>query len=587
MNDNNQPQRSYSAIECYKRMYPYIKRYKGMVILAIAVTLPIGAMDAVIAWMLKPYMDEVLIAKQMGGSALYIPLFIVLVGITQSVLNFYSTYYNAWVGQKITNDVKRDMFNNLLNRDSKFFDNISSGDVVFNFNSSVEMASSGLVSNLKVLITRIISSLSLSGVLLMHSWRLSIIAIGVLTLAFIPVAKLRKKIRSSTKIMFASLGSLVTSFNEAFHGNKVIASYNLQQKQAGKFDKELKQLFAMSMKIQRRTAMISPMMRFITSIGIAFVIWLGSYFITHGEISTGTFISFLVALMMLYTPIKGLGSTLSQIQVSLMSIEQVFSTLDYQTQVVDKENSYELTNVQGNIKFDHVNFAYDKNTLVLQDINLDIKAGQVVAFVGPSGGGKSTLVSLLPRFYDIQSGSITIDDHNIGDVNLHSLRENLTVVLQNNFLFSGTIRENLLIAKDDATDAQLMDALTKASLLDFINGLDNGLATEIGESGVLLSGGQKQRLSIARAFLKNAPIVILDEATSALDNTSEKKVQEALNKLMQGRTVILIAHRLSTVRSADVIHVLKAGQIVESGKHKELILDEQSEYAKLYRSGNL
>lgn len=325
-------------------------------------------------------------------------------------------------------------------------------------------------------------------------------------------------------------------------------------------------------------------MHFIVSLGIAIIIWLGSYLIVNHEISAGSFVSFITALIMLYNPIKAIGNNYNSVQMALMAMERVFNLLDSQPAIRSKPDAKLLEKVEHNIVYQDVSFEYLRQKPVLKNINLEISVGQTIAFVGNSGGGKTTLVNLLPRFYDVNSGTIKIDGEDIRNFELNSLRDKIAIVFQDNFLFAGTIRDNILLGRENATADEINRAVKNACLDEFIKTLDKGLDTQIGERGVLLSGGQKQRIAIARAFIKDAPIVILDEATSALDNKSEAVVQTAIDNLMKDRTVLIIAHRLSTVRNADKIVVVNYGEIVETGSHEELINRADSIYASLYRA---
>ena len=383
------------------------------------------------------------------------------------------------------------------------------------------------------------------------------------------------------KTVFAD-ASIITEYNEVFNGNKTITSYNLQKNETKKFANILKSIFNLRIKMVQKTQWLSPMMHVIVSVGIAAAIGYGSHLIMTKQITSGNFVSFITALILLYTPVKNIGKNLNAVQFSFFSIEKIFKVLDSVPAIRDKANAVVMGRAHTNIEFKDVCFEYVKNVPVLKGINLKIKQGETIALVGNSGGGKTTIVNLLPRFYDIKSGSITIDGVDIRDYTLQSLRQNIAVVFQDNFLFSGTIRDNILLGNENANEDQINQAVKMAYLDEFISTLKDGLNTQIGERGILLSGGQKQRVAIARAFLKDAPIIILDEATSALDNKAEAIVQKAIDNLMQDKTVFVIAHRLSTVRNADKIAVINEGQLVELGNHNELMSITNGKYKTLY-----
>ncbi len=571
------------AVQNYLKILPYVRPYWIRALAAVLITIPIGSMDAVIAWSLKPYMDVVMVEKS-TSSTMYIPVLIIVFSILQSLLNYLATYLNTWVGRKIANDVKIDLFDKLMHYDAGFFDRSSSGEVQFRFNQDVDMACNGLLSNLKLFTTRVFSSLSLICVLFYNSWQLAIVAVLVLVGALYPLTTVRRRLKSVVSKTIFSGAEVMTHYNETFSGNRIVASYNLYDYQGQRFRETLKTVFKLGIKMIQRTGMMSPLMHFVVSLGIAAVIWLGSYLIVTHQITAGNFVSFITALVMLYNPIKSIGNNYNNVQLALMAMERVFSLLETVPAIVDKPGAKELKTIEKEIEYKDVCFEYLPGKPVLKDINLKVHIGETIAFVGNSGGGKTTLVNLLPRFYDVTSGAVLIDGTDVRDLELNSLRDKIAVVFQDNFLFNGTIRENILLGKEDATEEQINNAVRSACLEDFVRSLDAGLDTQIGERGVLLSGGQKQRIAIARAFIKNAPIVILDEATSALDNKSEAVVQEAINNLMEDRTVFIIAHRLSTVRNADKIVVVNYGEIAEIGSHDELLGRENSVYGSLYRT---
>ena len=569
-------------VKNYQRMWPYIKPYWFRALMAIVICIPIGALDAVIALALKPYMDIVMIDKSIQ-SPWYIPLGIVLFTCIQGFLNYMATYLNTWVGGKITNALKRDLYRKLLSYETSFFDARKSGDIIYRFNKDADLACNGLLANLKTFTSRLFSSISLIAVLIYNSWQLSIIAITVLGCAFLPLARIRERIKEVINKSVAAGSQIITIYNETYSGNKTITSFNLENVQMHKFNKVLNNIFNFRIKITQRTSWLSPMMHIIVSIGIGAAIGYGSHLIVTKSITSGNFVSFITALIMLYTPIKNLGNNLNDVQFSFMAIDRIFSMLNRKPGIQNTPECIEMKGLNDSIEYRNISFSYGKKLPdVLENINFKVKAGTTTAFVGNSGGGKTTLVNLLPRFYNIERGEILFDGININKFKLHSLRQNIAVVFQDNFLFSGTIKENILLGKENATDEEINQAVKMAFLDEFIASLEKGLDTQIGERGIRLSGGQKQRIAIARAFIKNAPIVVLDEATSALDNKAEAVVQKAIDNLMKDKTVFVIAHRLSTIKNADKIIVVNKGHIVEQGTHDELLHIENGAYKSLY-----
>ena len=562
-------------------MWPFVRPFWPMALLSLLICIPVGSLDAVIALFLKPYTDVVVVGKSME-SPWYIPLLIVGFTTVQGLLNFCSTYLNVWVGSKLTMSLKARLYEKLVEIEPAFFDVSTSGEVFFRFNTDAELACSGLLGNLKSFLTRIFSSIALIGVLFYNSWQLSILAVVILLVAVAPLTKVKKLLKSLVTRNNACVFQLNTTYNETFAGNRTIAAYNLQKRQKDYFNSLLADVFSLTVAMTRRTAWITPFMHFVISIGLGLAIALGSWLIVQGTISAGNFVSFITALLMLYTPLKNITNVAVSVQQSFLAIDRVFQILERPSVLEEKEDPVSLPEIRHGVTFDHVHFEYKKGVEVLHDINLDVHVGEMLALVGNSGGGKSTLVSLLPRFYDVSQGSIKIDGVDIRDFSLSELRKYIAIVFQDNFLFDGTIKENILLGNPDASDKDVEEALHNACLSDFIASLDNGVDTYIGERGVLLSGGQKQRVAIARAFLKNAPIVILDEATSALDNKSEEIVQRAIDNLMKDKTVFVIAHRLSTVRNANRIAVINEGHLTELGTHEELMSIPGGQYRTLY-----
>ena len=562
------------------RILPYFRPYLFRTFLALGLAIPIGALDAVIALALKPYMDIVMLNKQIH-STWYIPFLIILFTTIQGSLNYLATYMNDWVGGRVTNDLKIDLYTKLMRQSSYFFDKQTSGKVL-KANNDADKSCSGLLSNMKSCISRLFSSISLIGVLFYNSWQLAIIAVSVLTCAMIPLMKMKSAIKDVYNRSEGENAKVLTTYNEAFGGNKIIAAYNLYDLNSKKFSELVHNVFNLKMKITQHVGWLSPMMHIIVSVGIGAVIGLGSYFIVKGSLTAGQFVSFITALIMLYTPIKGLGNNAKNMTTCLCAMDRVVSKLDKKTGFQDKKDAVDFPKFSEKITFDDVSFYYKKDVYVLHNISFEVKKGETIALVGNSGGGKTTIVNLLPRFYNTKGGDIKIDGTSIYKIKIDDLRANIAVVFQDNFLFEGTIRDNIMIGNLNATKEELQQAIKNSYLDDFINSLEKGLDTPIGERGVLLSGGQKQRIGIARAFLKNAPILVLDEATSALDNQAEHIVQQAIDNLMKDRTVFVIAHRLSTIQNADKIAVINHGYLTEMGTHDELLGISNGEYKKLY-----
>ena len=568
-------------VKNYKRMWPYVKPVWFRALLTLLLAIPVGSMDALIAWAIKPYTDAVMIEQNLTASW-YIPILIIGFTAVQGGLTYALNYLNTWVGGKITNALKADLFKKMLTFETEFFTSKNSGEILIRFNSNADAACSGLLSNLKSFVQKFFTGISLIVVLFINSWQLALVTTAILLFAFLPMASLKKRVSPVLNNAMAIMSKLTTKYNETYSGNRTIISYNLEKYQENRYLDVLHKNFDLQIKVFQRTRWLTPVMHLILSVGIALALWFGSHLILTGQLTPGGFVSFLTALILLYQPMKSIGNTYGSVIMSFWAIETCFDILDSQPKITDRPNAIDMPRTHKQIKFNDVMFNYLPDVPVLKHINLTVNQGETVAIVGNSGGGKTTLVNLLPRFYDVTDGSITVDGADIRDFTLKSLRQNIAVVFQDNFLFDGTIRENIMLGDENATEEQLQRAIKLAYLDEFIKTLKDGIDTQIGERGILLSGGQKQRVAIARAFLKNAPILVLDEATSALDNKSEAVVQKAIENLMHDKTVFVIAHRLSTIRNATKIIVVNDGQIVESGTHDDLLKMECGAYKMLY-----
>ncbi len=573
------------------KVFPFIKPHLGRIILNMILAIPLGLLDSVVAFALKPYMDCVINGKpwhlfgftiEQSLLATVIPLGIILFAIIQGLLKYTNNYLTDWTGNKISNSLKVELFRKLTSLDPKFYDINSSGLVLTRFFTDPETASKNIINMIKTFIMTIFGIVGLVGVLLYNSWKLAIIGVGIMAIAITPVTLIRKKIKKVSNATMVVGGDMTTNFNETFAGNKIMTAYNLQKLQNNKFENQIKEQFDLTISLTKRVGWMSPIMYFICSIGIALVMFYGNHLIISGQMTAGSFASFVTSLLLLYKPVKDLGRTLTDLQTTFVALGRVFELFDLVPNIKNKENAIKMKGLNSSIDFEHVYFEYEEDIPVLKDFNLHVNKGETIALVGNSGGGKSTIVNLLPRFYDIQKGSIKFDGIDIKDLEIESLRDNISFVFQDNFLFSGSIKDNILMGKENATEDEIQTVVKLAHLDEFLSTLENGIDTYVGERGASLSGGQRQRVAIARAMIKNAPIVILDEATSALDNESEAIVQKALDNLMQNKTVFVIAHRLSTINNADRIAVINEGELVELGTHEQLMNIPEGNYKHLY-----
>lgn len=573
------------------KIFPFVKPHIGRILLNMAIAVPLGLLDGVVAFALKPYMDCVINGKtwsmfgltiEQSTLAVVIPFGIVIFAVTQGVLKYLNNYLTDWTGNKIANSLKVELFKKLTSLDPRFYDINSSGIVLSRFFTDPETASKNIINAFKTLVMTGFGIIGLVTVLLYNSWKLAFIGITIMGIAITPVVFIRKKIKKVSNANMVVGGDMTTNFNETFAGNKIVNAYNLQNLQNEKFEKQIKTQFDLTISLTKRVGWMSPIMYFICSIGIAIVMFYGNHLIISGQMTAGSFASFITSLLLLYKPVKDLGRTLTDLQTTFVAMSRVFELFELQPEIHNRKNAIEMSGLNSGIDYENVTFEYEENTPVLKNLNLHIDKNETIALVGNSGGGKSTIVNLLPRFYDVKQGAIKFDGVDIRDIDIKSLRNNISFVFQDNYLFSGTIKENILMGKGNATKEEIDKVIELAHLDEFIHSLDKGIDTYVGERGASLSGGQRQRVAIARAMIKNAPIVVLDEATSALDNESEAIVQKALDNLMKNRTVFVIAHRLSTIHNADRIAVINDGKLEELGTHNELINIEDGAYKHLY-----
>lgn len=564
-----------SQVQLYLRLLNYIKPYWLHFALGVLAAIPSGSMDAAIAWLAGQGLQKIIVDGQ-EKLIYWVPILVLIVAGLQGLFRFLEAFTIRYVGAAAIRDLRNQLFCHIEDQPLLYFQGLSSGVLIGRITNDVAIIENAISQTFQSLISRTTTLVSLVVVLLCQSWQLSLIALSILSFIVLPVSILSRHIRKSSRIGQEAIGDLVSVISESIQGAKIVQSFNLESFQISRFMTTNQHFFDNAMKSVRAEAMMSPILAMIGALGIAAVMWAAGWQVVHKVMTLGSLTSFVIALLLLYSPLKNLGRINGIIQPALAAAARVFEVLDRNPELHDNPDAVELAEGNHHIELKEVFFQYPSSSpekpaqMVLHDVNLDIPAGKMFALVGLSGSGKSTLANLLPRFFDVTAGTVYIDGRPVNNYTLSSLRSQIAVVTQDNFLFNASVAENIRLGRLNATDEEVVAAAAAAYCHDFIMELPEQYNTKIGERGIRLSGGQQQRLAIARAFLKNAPILILDEATSSLDNESEKMVQAALNDLMRGRTVVVIAHRLSTVRHADVIVVLEGGRIIEKGSHDTL-----------------
>ena len=564
----------------YRRLLAYLRTYWWPhFTLAILCMLQFSATNGAMPFLIRHIFDDVFTGKNLFALKI-LPFAIVGVFLLRGVVGFGSTYLTEYVGQRIVADLRNALNEHIQHMSLSFFNRTPTGTIVSRVTNDVALVRTALTDAVAAVLKDASSLVILVMVAFYQDWFLSLIAFVVFPASVLPMIRLSKRLRSFAKKGQVSMGNMTMLLQETIQGNRVVKAFGMEAYEKQRFGEENDRLFRLFMKGTAIRAFTNPMMEVLAAFGIAGVVWYGGYSVIVGGRTQGAFLAFLTALFLLYDPFKGLAKSNSAIQQAMGAAERVMELLDTATDVTDRPGARRLDGIRHGVHFEDVSFRYDGDW-VLRHIDLEIHRGEVIALVGMSGGVKSTLADLILRFYDVAEGRLTIDGADIRDYTLASLRAQMAIVTQHTFLFNDTVRNNIAYGDIDQDMAAITAAAGAANAHDFIMELPQGYDTVIGELGVKLSGGQRQRLAIARALLKNAPILVLDEATSALDNESERSVQSALDTLMQNRTTLVIAHRLSTIRRADRIVVIVRGRIVEQGTHDELIA-LNAEYRKLY-----
>jgi subfamily B ATP-binding cassette protein MsbA len=565
------------------RLIQYVREYRLRLLGACLCSAGVAILMALNAWLVEPVLDKIFIEKDQF-LLLIIPAVLLVVTALRGVFAYGQAYLMSYVGNWIVVDVRQQLFMQLMRLPVRFHDANTSGRLVSRVIHDVNQMANAIPSILKDLFQQSLTFLALVGVAFYHNWRLATILLFVVPLSALVLVKISRRLRKLSTRGQESMGDMASVLKEAFSGIRIVKAYGKEEVEGQRFENTNLSFRHAVQKSAQVSAVASPIMELIGGIGIAVIVWYGGYLVITTSMKPGAFFSFLTAMFMAYTPIKRLSNANQTIQNALAAAQRVFDVLDIENEQDKDVGKQSLPPISRSLEFRDVSFQYEgSEEMALRNISLTIRVGEVVALVGSSGSGKSTMISLVPRFYRPSQGNILIDGHDIRQVARASLRRQIGIVSQETVLFDDTVRNNISYGRPEANDEEVLQAAKAAFAWEFIERLPMGLETLVGENGVKLSGGQRQRLAIARAILRDPPILILDEATSSLDSESEKLVQEALSNLMKNRTTLVIAHRLSTVQHADRIIVLDKGQIVETGTHHEL-LQKNGHYTRLHQT---
>ncbi len=564
----------------HRHLLALIKENKLRLFLAMACMLVIAVASSATAFLVKPVLDDIFFNKDITMLKI-IPLVVILIYFLRGLGMYGQDYLMNYVGENIIKDLRNDLYNRIQDLPIAFFHKEQTGVLMSRITNDVNiiktMVSTAVTGSLKDSFTIV----GLTFVIFYRDWKMALFAFIILPVAFFPIVEFGRRVRRISTGWQEAMADLNSFLHETIAGNKIVKAFGMESYEKKRFFNKTLGLFKLEMKAVIARSLSSPIMEFLGGLGIAFIIWYGGYKVITGSSTAGTFFSFMAAVLMLYDPVKKLSGLNNAVQQGLAAADRVFDIIEMESDIKERKDPITIQRGPHRVTFENVFFKYD-DVMVLKDINLDVKAGEVLALVGMSGGGKTSLVNLIPRFYDATRGAIRIDGVDIRDVSLSSLRDQMAIVTQEPILFNDSVRNNIAYGKQDATDKEIIKAAEAAYAYDFIQNFPNKFDTNIGELGGRLSGGEKQRICIARALLKDAPILILDEATSSLDAEAEMLVQKALENLMKGRTTFVIAHRLSTIDYADRIVVIVNGRVEEEGKQEELI-SMQGEFYKLYQ----
>jgi len=564
----------------FSHLLGVLKPYRGQMVLAMVGMLAVGGFNALQAYMVKPLLDEIFFNK--NAQLLHLlPLGLLLIFFAKGIFYFAYSYLLERVGQSVIRDLRNRIYAHLHEMSLNFFHQHTTGELISRIINDVSMLQSSVSHALIRMLRDFFSVIGLIGVIFYMDWRLALVSLLFLPMAAVPIVVFGKKFRRISTSYQTKIGEATSQLHETIAGVRIVKAFGMEGFEKQRFAVKIQSIMDTLMLETRYSCLSHPMIEFLGGVGMAMIIWFGGGQVLQGHSTPGAFMSFLTALIMLYEPVKGVSKINTTIQQGMAAAARIFSLLAIRPEIQEAPDAVELAPFSRQLVFTDVSFSYGTNPPVIRQLNLQINHGEILAIVGPSGSGKTTLANLIPRFYEIGQGELQIDDIDIRQVTFTSLRRQIALVTQQTILFNTTVRDNIAYGMTDCPEEKIIEAARSAYALDFIQALPQGFETLIGEGGSRLSGGQQQRISIARALLKDAPILILDEATSALDTESEREVQRALDNLMQNRTTIVIAHRLSTIQNADRIVVLKDGQLIEEGRHEDL-LTLGGEYSMLY-----